>query len=89
MTKHALKALADGLRHEVNAEGVRVLSVYMGRTATPMQREVHVSEGVDYRPLELLQPDDVAEAILSALTLPRTAEVTDIYVRPMRKTSSP
>ena len=33
-TQHALKALADSLREEVNADGVRVLSVYPGRTAT-------------------------------------------------------
>ena len=33
-TQHALKALADSLRQEVNADGVRVLSVYPGRTAT-------------------------------------------------------
>jgi short-subunit dehydrogenase len=36
-TKHALKALADSLRAEVNSDGVRVLSVYLGRTVTPMQ----------------------------------------------------
>ncbi|HBH80971.1 MAG TPA: short-chain dehydrogenase, partial [Nitrospira sp.] len=34
-TQHALKAIADSLRDEVNAEGIRVLSVYPGRTATP------------------------------------------------------
>lgn len=35
-TKHALKAIADSLRQEINAEGLRVLSVYPGRTASPM-----------------------------------------------------
>ena len=34
-TKHALKALADSLREEVNADGVRVSSLFVGRTATP------------------------------------------------------
>jgi short-subunit dehydrogenase len=28
LTKHALKAIADSLRGEVNRDGVRVLSVY-------------------------------------------------------------
>ena len=32
-TKHALKAIADSLREEVNPEGLRVLSVFLGRTA--------------------------------------------------------
>ena len=36
-TKHGLKALADSLREEVNADEVRVLSIFPGRTATPMQ----------------------------------------------------
>ena len=36
-SKHALRAIADTLRMEVNAFGVRVLSVYPGNTATAMQ----------------------------------------------------
>jgi short-subunit dehydrogenase len=35
---NALKAIADSLREELNPKGVRVLSLYPGRTATPMQR---------------------------------------------------
>jgi NADP-dependent 3-hydroxy acid dehydrogenase YdfG len=84
-TKHALKAIADSLREEVNAEGVRVVSVYPGRTATPMQAEVHELEGKPYKPERLMQPADVAEVVLTALTLPRTTEVTDLMVRPMAK----
>jgi NADP-dependent 3-hydroxy acid dehydrogenase YdfG len=84
-TKHGLKAIADGLRDEVNPDGIRVISVYPGRTATAMQRFVHEEEGRDYRPDLLLRPDDVAEVVLAALSLPRSGEVTDINVRPMAK----
>jgi NADP-dependent 3-hydroxy acid dehydrogenase YdfG len=84
-TKHALRALADSLRDEVNADGVRVLSVFLGRTATPMQASIHAAEGKPYAPDRLVQPDDVAAVILSALSLPRTAEVTDVSIRPMQK----
>lgn len=84
-SKHALRALADSVRDEVNAEGVRVLSVYLGRTASPMQAMMHAMEGKPYRPEYLLQPSDVAAVVLNALCLPRTAEVTDISIRPMRK----
>jgi NADP-dependent 3-hydroxy acid dehydrogenase YdfG len=84
-SKHALKALADSFREEVNAEGVRVLSVYLGRTASPMQAMIHAMEGKAYHPEYLLQPSDVAAVVLNALCLPRTAEVTDINIRPMRK----
>ncbi len=84
-TKHALKALTDALRGEVNADGVRVLSVYPGRTATPTIERLCAETAQNYQPNLLLQPADVAATILSALTLPRTAELTDISVRPLAK----
>jgi NADP-dependent 3-hydroxy acid dehydrogenase YdfG len=84
-TKHALKAIADGLRQEINPMGVRVISVYPGRTATPMQEKVYNFEGRIYQPESLLQPADVANIITSALTLPETAEVTEIHIRPKTK----
>jgi short-subunit dehydrogenase len=84
-TKHALRAVADSLRAEVNPAGVRVLSVFLGRTATPMQAAVHRMEGRTYRPELLIQPEDVAKVVLDTLSVPRTAEVTDIHLRPMIK----
>jgi NADP-dependent 3-hydroxy acid dehydrogenase YdfG len=50
-----------------------------------MQAEVHASEGRPYTPEALLQPEDLAAMVLAALTLPWTAEVTDLCIRPMRK----
>ena len=82
-TKQALKILADSFRHEVNAEGIRVISVYPGRTASPMQQTVFKIEGKIYRPELLMQPDDIAATIVDVLCLPITAEVTDISIRPM------
>jgi len=84
-SKHALKAVADSLREEVNPDGVRVMSVYPGRTATPMQAAVHKMEDREYQPEHLMQPEDVATMLVSALSLPRSAEVTDIMVRPLVK----
>ena len=84
-TKHALKAFTDSLREEVNEMGIRVLSVYPGRTATPMQEKIFGWEGKDYPPDRLLQPQDVAAVVIHSLSLPRTAEVTDISIRPMGK----
>ncbi len=84
-SKHALKAIADSLRAEVNELGIRVITVYPGRTATPQQEKIHEQEGKQYRSELLLQADDVAKAVLGALDMPRTAEVTDIHIRPMVK----
>jgi len=84
-TKHALKAVADSLREEVNPRGIRVLTVYLGRTATPMQEALYREEGRHYHPEALIQPEDIASSVVHALILPATVEVTDISMRPMRK----
>ena len=86
-TKHALKGLADSLREEVNRDGVRVMSVFLGRTATDMQAAVHEMEGRSYHPEELIQPEEVADVILRLLELARSAEVTDVSLRPFRPPS--
>jgi NADP-dependent 3-hydroxy acid dehydrogenase YdfG len=84
-TYHALKAIADGFRDEVNSDGVRVLSVFPGRTATSRQEALHELEGKPYAPERLIQPEDVAALVVGALELPRTAEVTDLHLRPFLK----
>ncbi len=84
-TKHALKALADSLRLEVNDAGIRVLSVFPGRTATPLTAHLYATESRHYQPELLLQPDDIAAVIVHALQLPRTAEITDVHMRPLAK----
>jgi NADP-dependent 3-hydroxy acid dehydrogenase YdfG len=84
-SKQKLREYADELRREVNAEGVRVLSVYPGRTATPMQAAIFDHEERDYPPERLMQPEDVAAIVLAAIELPRTAEVIDLTIRPMNK----
>jgi NADP-dependent 3-hydroxy acid dehydrogenase YdfG len=81
-SKHGLRALADALRAEERANGVRVTSVYPGRTATPMQEKVHRQEGRPYNPGHWIDPESVATTVLVALDLPRDAEVTDLMVQP-------
>ena len=48
-TQHALRALADTLRLELNDDGIRVLSVYPGRTATERQRRIFSRRGESLR----------------------------------------
>jgi NAD(P)-dependent dehydrogenase (short-subunit alcohol dehydrogenase family) len=81
-SKLALLGLADCLREEVAADGIRVITAAPGRTATPMQAELRRFEGQPYEPEGLLQPADVASLIVAALSLPRTAAVTDLFLRP-------
>ena len=86
-SKHALKAVADALRDEVKNEGLRVVSVYPGRTATRMQADISRAEGSLYFPETLMQPEDIAKVVLDALRLDRNAEITDITMRPALKCS--
>jgi short-subunit dehydrogenase len=81
-SKHGLRALADSLRGEEAGHGVRVSSVYPGRTATPMQEKVHAQEGKDYDASQWAQPETVAETILGVLDLAPDATVTDLSVKP-------
>jgi len=83
-THHAFRSIADSLRDEVNALGIRVLSVFPGRTATPRIAKLFEKEGRAYQP-DLLMQAEVAEMVTHSLRLPRTAEVTDISIRPMQK----
>ena len=85
-TQHALQGLANTLRAELNDLGPRVLSIFPGRTATPRQENIHDSEGKPYKADRLLQTADIAELVLACISLPRTAEVMDVRIRPRQKT---
>lgn len=84
-TQHAMHAMTNALRDEVNEFGVRVTTIFPGTTATQRQMDLHAISGRRYDPDRMLQPEDVAEAVLFALTMGRTAEITDLYLRPMLK----
>lgn len=81
-SKHALRALADSLRAEQAEHGVRVTSVFPGRTATDMQRGVRAAEGGSFHEPDYLRPDSVAAVVASAVAAPPDAQVTDVMVRP-------
>jgi len=65
---------------ESECDGLRVLSVFPGRTASPMQAAVH-ERSKAYHPEHLMQPQDKV-AVINALSLPQVPEVTDISIRP-------
>lgn len=81
-SKFGLRALADALRGEEKPHGVRVTTVFPGRTATPMQEKVHRQEGRDYDASAWIDPRTVAATILHVLDLPRDATVPEVSVHP-------
>ena len=81
-SKFGLRALADSLRAEEAPRGVRVSSLYPGRTDTPMQQKVVGQEGGSYEPGRFIRPQTVADAVRFLLDLPGDATVPDLTLRP-------
>ena len=81
-SKFALRAYGDVLRAEEAEHGVRVTSVFPGRVATDMQREVRASEGGEFEAERYLRPETVAETVVSAVRAPADAHLTEIVLRP-------
>jgi NADP-dependent 3-hydroxy acid dehydrogenase YdfG len=79
-SKHALRALANGLRVEEESHGVRVSTVYPGPTDTQMF-------GGDVDRAALIRPASVARAVVMAITASEDVQLTDIHVRPRRELS--
>ena len=85
-SKFGLRAFADALRGEEKGNGVRVTTVFPGRTATPMQAKVHGQEGREYDESAWVQPSTVAGTILHVLDLPADASISDVTVQPVPRT---
>ncbi len=74
--------VSDALRAEEEPLGVRVTTVYPGRTDTDMQRAVVAHEGGQYAPEKYLRPESVAEAVRAAVTAGPDAHMTEVTIRP-------
>ncbi len=70
--------LTGVLRRELRRDGIRVMAVLPGMTETRMKDEVDFP----LRDEDLLQPEDVAAAVLSALLQPRRATAEEILLMP-------
>jgi NADP-dependent 3-hydroxy acid dehydrogenase YdfG len=72
-TKFAITAMGEAARQDLNGTGVRVTVVEPGMVDTPFFSE---------RPTNALHPDDVARAVMFAVTQPPHVDVNEILVRP-------
>lgn len=81
-SKFAARAVADSMREELRPRGVRVSTVYPGRTATDMQRELRSFERGEYDEARYLRPETVASAVRFVLSAPQEACVEDLSIRP-------
>lgn len=79
-SKHALQALADGVRIRTQADNIRVTTVSPGFVDTPM-----IDWEDDYPlalPDTLIQPSTVARSIRHVIEAPDDTQITEVWVRP-------
>jgi NADP-dependent 3-hydroxy acid dehydrogenase YdfG len=75
-TKHAVTAMGESLRQEVADTNIKVSTVEPGMVDTPF---------FDDRPTGALEADDIARAVMFALTQPPHVDVNEILVRPINQ----
>ncbi|MFT8523396.1 MULTISPECIES: SDR family oxidoreductase [Gluconobacter] len=80
-SKFALKALADALRQEEAAAGVRVATVFPGPTDTPMNRK---DREANSEPITdtISDPEAYADAVRVIVNIEKMSQITDLTVRP-------
>jgi NADP-dependent 3-hydroxy acid dehydrogenase YdfG len=85
-TKFGVGAFSESLRQEVARRGVRVSLVEPGAVATELQshNRPEVLEQIEKRfeDMDILQAEDIADAIAYVVTRPRHVAVNEILVRP-------
>lgn len=72
-TKWAVSAIGYGVREELRGTGIRVTLIEPGMVDTPF---------FDEHPHHALKPEDVAAAVIYALSQPPHVDVNEILVRP-------
>lgn len=72
-TKWAVTGLGEAAREELNGTGVRTTLIEPGMVDTPF---------FDNKPADALQPDDIARAVMYAVSQPSHVDVNEILVRP-------
>jgi NADP-dependent 3-hydroxy acid dehydrogenase YdfG len=72
-TKWAVTAMGESARLELNGSGVRVTLVEPGMVDTPF---------FDNRPSDALEADDIARAVMFAVSQPAHVDVNEILIRP-------
>ena len=88
-TKHAVNAISEGLRQELLEDNIRVTIVGPGAVATELPDHItdeDAREGLSgLLELERLQAEDIAEAIVYAVTQPERVSVNEILMRPTQQ----
>jgi NADP-dependent 3-hydroxy acid dehydrogenase YdfG len=90
LTKHGVGAVSESLRQELAARHVRVSLVEPGAVDTELKdhlrAEVREQALKRFAEIELLQAEDIADAIAYIVTRPRRVAVNELLIRPTEQT---
>ena len=86
-TKFAVNAFSESLRQELTTRGVRVTMVEPGAVATELQSHITHADtkaGIErwIAGMRPLQADDIARAVVYAVTQPSHVSVNELLIRP-------
>jgi len=90
-TKAAVTLLSEGLRFELARENmpVRVTSISSGAVTTELAKQITDKDIFDFfrshPPIEFMKPEDVAAAVIYAVTQPPHVDINNILVRPTQQ----
>lgn len=88
-TKHAVSAVAESLRREIGKDWIRVTSIEPGAVRTEFTSRMRddVRESVEQRlgDMEQLESEDIAAAVIYAVTQPRRVNVTILTLYPTQQ----
>lgn len=83
-TKHAVRAISEGLRQEVG-EHIRCTIISPGAVATELTNSISdpaASQSIDQVYQVAIQPEAIAQAIVYALEQPPEVDINEILLRP-------
>ena len=80
-SKFAMSALSTCVAIEEKDRGIRVTNIYPGEVDTPILDERPVPVSAEHR-ARILQPQDVAAAVVMIVSLPPRAHVSDLIIKP-------
>ncbi|PWK20438.1 SDR family NAD(P)-dependent oxidoreductase [Xanthomarina spongicola] len=90
-SKHAVLAITEGMRIDLNEYGIKVCAINPGLVETEFSQVRFKGDAIAdnvYKGYKALQPQDIAEIIYFAITRPPHVNIADLLVFPTAQASS-
>lgn len=95
-TKYAVRGIMEGLRQEAAPYHIKTTLVYPGKIATNLDDSINNKQFAaglisqmkhpDEIPMDILKPEEVAQAVVFAIDTPKNMAINDLVVRPVGQT---